>query len=175
TPLNFLISGGRSNVGFGDAIYAALNGHLPRILAAFIGEAAVDLPDKLVTIVAALLIAQGLPAPRATSVPAGLDLGEAFTFVVRSPRWLRQLLPAAIVEAATSEGSKTALGGSIAAGAGLLAAVGSVWGVAVLLIEAAILSQYLQGGFWPALNVAAVIRRLRVNLGLSIVVGVLVV
>src|SRR5207302_10731021 len=43
TPLNFLISGGRSNVGFGDAIYAALNGHLPRILAAFIGEAAVDL------------------------------------------------------------------------------------------------------------------------------------
>jgi len=243
TPLNFLISGGRSNVGFGDAIYAALNGHLPRILAAFIGEAAVDLPDKLVTIVAALLVAQGLPEPRATSVPAGLDLGEAFTFVVRSPRWLRKLLaaaicllliwlvvpylllvgyiiqiarhvraggrglppwddlwpnikdgfkvvvviftwwipsallsiPAAIVEAATSEGSKTALGGSIAAGAGLLAAVGSVWGVAVLLIEAAILSQYLQGGFWPALNVAAVIRRLRVNLGLSIVVGVLVV
>ena len=84
-------------------------------------------------------------------------------------------IPAAIVEAATSEGSKTALGGSVAAGAGLLAAVGSVWGVAVLLIEAAILSQYLEHGFWAALNVRAVIRRLRVNLGLSIVVGVLVV
>ncbi|HLB77487.1 MAG TPA: DUF4013 domain-containing protein, partial [Candidatus Dormibacteraeota bacterium] len=84
-------------------------------------------------------------------------------------------IPAAIVEAATSEGSKTALGGSVAAGAGLLAAVGSVWGVAVLLIEAAILSEYLQHGFWGALNVPAIIRRLRVNLGLSIVVGVLVV
>src|SRR6184192_4585480 len=244
TPLNFLMSGGKSNVGFGDAIYVALNGaHLPRILAAFIGEAAVDLPDKLITVVAALLIAQGLPGPKATSVPAGLDLGEAFTFVVRSPGWWRRLLaaaicllfiwlvvpflmlvgyiiqiarhvraggrglppwdrlgpnirdgfkvvvviftwwipsallsiPAAIVEAATSEGSKTALGGSVAAGAGLLAAVGSVWGVAVLLIEAAILSQYLQRGFWGALNVRAVIRRLRVNLGLSIVVGALVV
>src|SRR5438105_5070272 len=81
TPLNFLMSGGKSNVGFGDAIYVALNGaHLPRIMAAFIGEAAVDLPDKLITVVAALLIAQGLPEPKPTSVPAGLDLGEAFTF-----------------------------------------------------------------------------------------------
>ena len=80
------MSGGKSNVGFGGAIYVALNGaHLPRIVAAFIGEAAVDLPDKLITVVAALLIAQGLPGPKATSVPAGLDLGEAFTFVVRSP------------------------------------------------------------------------------------------
>src|SRR2546421_3236754 len=244
TPLNFLMSGGKSNVGFGDAIYVALNGaHLPRIMAAFIGEAAVDLPDKLITVVAALLIAQGLPEPKPTSVPAGLDLGEAFTFVVRSPGWWRRLLaaaicllfiwlvvpflmlvgyiiqiarhvraggrglppwdrlganikdgfkvvvviftwwipsallsiPAAIVEAATSEGSTTALGGSVAAGAGLLAAVGSVWGVLVLLIEAAILSVYLQRGFWGALNVPAVIRRLRVNLGLSIVVGALVV
>src|SRR5438093_5239675 len=244
TPINFIVSGGRSGVGSGDAIYAALNGaHLPRILAAFIGEAVVDLPDKLITVVAALLIAQGLPEPKATSVPAGLDLGEAFTFVVRSPGWWRKLLaagicllfiwlvvpylmlvgyiiqiarhvraggrglppwdrlgpnirdgfkvvvviftwwipsallsiPAAIVEAATSEGSKTALGGSVAAGAGLLAAAGSVWGVAVLLIEAAILSQYLERGFWAALNVPAVIRRLRVNLGLSIVVGALVV
>src|SRR5438093_1865895 len=224
TPINFIVSGGRSGVGSGDAIYAALNGaHLPRILAAFIGEAVVDLPDKLITVVAALLIAQGLPEPKATSVPAGLDLGEAFTFVVRSPGWWRKLLaagicllfiwlvvpylmlvgyiiqiarhvraggrglppwdrlgpnirdgfkvvvviftwwipsallsiPAAIVEAATSEGSKTALGGSVAAGAGLLAAAGSVWGVAVLLIEAAILSQYIEHGFWAALNVRA--------------------
>ena len=244
TPLNFLMSGGHSNVGSGDAVYAALNGaHLPRILAAFIGEAAVDLPDKLITVVAALLIAQGLPEPRTTSAPMGLDLGEAFTFVNRSPGWWRKLLaaaicllfiwlvvpylilvgyiiqiarhvradgrglppwdrlgpnirdgfkvvvlifawwipsallsiPGAIVEAATSEGSKQALGGSIAAGAGLLAGVGSVWGLAVLLIEAAILSQYLERGFWAALNVPAVIRRLRVNLGLSIVVGALVV
>src|SRR5205809_1266561 len=97
TPLNFLMSGGHSNVGSGDAVYAALNGaHLPRILAAFIGEAAVDLPDKLITVVAALLIAQGLPEPRTTSAPMGLDLGEAFTFVNRSPGWWRKLLAAAI-------------------------------------------------------------------------------
>src|SRR5437763_9480698 len=45
----------------------------------------------------------------------------------------------------------------------------------VLLIEAAILSQYLDRGFWGALHVPGIIRRLRVNLGLSVVVGVLVV
>src|SRR3989441_714837 len=215
TPLNFLMSGGKSGVGFGDAVYAALNGaHLPRILAAFIGEAAVDLPDKLITIVTGLLIAQGLPEPQPTSVPAGLDLGEAFTFVVRSPGWWRKLLaagicllfiwlvvpylllvgyiiqiarhvraggrglpprdhlgpnikdgfqvgvaifppwspralrslPAAIVEAATSEGSKTALGGSVAAGAGLLAAARGAWGVAPLLIGAGILTERPQHG-----------------------------
>src|SRR5207245_1760228 len=40
TPLNLLINGGNSDVGFGDSIYAALNGaHLPRIVAAFVGEA----------------------------------------------------------------------------------------------------------------------------------------
>jgi len=84
-------------------------------------------------------------------------------------------IPAAIVGAAVSEGSTKALGGSIAAGAGVLEALGSVWGVLILLIEAAILSQYLDRGFWAALHVPGIIRRLRVNLGLSIVVGVLVV
>ena len=244
TPINFLQSGGRSGVGSGDAIYATLNSaHLPRILAAFIGEGVVDFPDKLITIVAALLIAQGLPARQITAEPVGLDLGEAFTFVIRSPGWWRKLLaaaicllfiwlivpylllvgyiietarhvrdggrhlppwdhlgwkimdglkvalviviwtipsallsiPAAIVGAAVSEGSTKALGGSIAAAAGLLEVVGSVWGVSVLLIEAAILSQYLDRGFWAALSVPGIIRRLRVNIGLSIVVGVLVV
>jgi len=244
TPINFLGNNGRSGVGFGDSIYAALNGaHLPRILAAFIGEAVVDFPDKLITIVAALLIAQGLPERQATTASVGLDLGEAFTFVIRSPGWPRKLLaagicllfiwlivpylllvgyiiesaryvrdggrqlppwdhqwrniqdgfkvalailiwtipsallsiPAAIVGAAVSEGSTKALGGTIAAGAGVLEAVGSVWGVLVLLIEAAILSQYLDRGFWAAFNVSGIIRRLRVNLGLTVVVGVLVV
>jgi energy-coupling factor transport system substrate-specific component len=244
TPLNFLISGGKSGVALGDSIYAALNGaHLPRIVAAFVGEAAVDLPDKLLTVIAALLIAQGLPQPRAARSTADLDLGEAFTFVIRSDRWLRKLLagaacllliwlivpflllvgytveiarrvrsgarelppwdhhwqhikdgfkllaalliwtipgallgiPAAIVDAAVSEGSRQALGGSISALAGIVAAIGSVWGLLVLLLEPAIISQYMDRGFWGALNVAAVIRRVRVNLGLSIVVGVLVV
>jgi len=244
TPINFLASSGRSGVGFGDSIYAALNSaHLPRILAAFIGEAVVDFPDKLITILAALLIAQGLPERQTAGAHVGLDLGEAFTFVIRSPGWWRKLLaaaicllfiwlivpylllvgyiieiarhvraggrqlppwvhrgrnirdgfkvalviliwtipsallsiPAAIVGAAVSEGSTKALGGSIAVAAEFLAAVGSVWGVVVLLIEAAILSQYLDRGFWAALSVPAIIRRLRVNVGHSIVVGVLVV
>jgi len=243
-PINFIVNGGRSGVGSGDSIYAALYGaHLPRVLAAFIGEAVVDFPDKLITVVTALLIAQGLPERQTRGVPVGLDLGEAFTFVIRSPGWWRKLLaaaacllfiwlivpylmlvgyiieiarhvrdggrqlppwdhpwrnindgfkvalailiwtipsallsiPAAIVGAAVSEGSTKALGGSIAAGAGVLEALGSVWGVMVLLIEAAILSQYLDRGFWGALNVPGIIRRLRVNIGLSIVVGVLVV
>ena len=241
---NFLMNGGNSGVALGDSIYRALTGaHLPRIVAAFVGEAAVDLPDKLLTVVAALLIAQGLPQQRAPRSTADLDLGEAFTFVIRSDRWLRKLLagaaclllfwlivpflllvgyiveiarrvrsgaralppwdhpwqnikdgfklivalliwtipsvllgiPAAIVEAAVNEGSREALGGSVYAAAGIVAAVGSVWGLLVLLLEPAIISQYMDRGFRGALNVAAVIRRVRVNLGLSIVVGALVV
>jgi len=97
TPLNFLSGGGKSGVGLGDSVYAALsNAHLPRTVAAFIGEAAVDLPDKLITVVVALLIAQGLPQRRATTAPADLDLGEAFTFVIRSDRWVRKLLAGAV-------------------------------------------------------------------------------
>ena len=244
TPLNFLTSGGKSNVALGDSIYAALDrARLPRVLAAFVGEAAVDLPDKLLTVIAALLIAQGLPERRGVVGTADLDLGEAFTFVVRSDRWVRKLIagavcllliwlivpfllligyiveiarrvrsgarelpawdqpwknikdgfkilaalliwvvpsallsiPAAIVEAAASEGSRQALGGSISAVAGIVAAIGSVWGVVVLLLEPAIISQYIERGFWGALNATAVIRRVRVNLALSIVVGALVV
>ena len=244
TPLNFLMNGGKSSVAFGDSIYAALtSAHLPRIIAAFVGEAAVDLPDKLLTVVAALLIAQGLPQRRTTAAPADLDLGEAFTFVIRSDRWVRKLLagaacllfiwlivpflllvgytveiarrvrsgahelppwdhpwrnikdgfkvlaalliwtlpgallgiPAAIVDAAVNEGSRRALGGSVSAVAAIVAALGSVWGVIVVLLEPAIISQYMDRGFRGALNLAAVIRRVRVNLALSIVVGALVV
>ena len=244
TPLNFLMNGGKSSVAFGDSIYAALtSAHLPRIIAAFVGEAAVDLPDKLLTVVAALLIAQGLPQRRTTAAPADLDLGEAFTFVIRSDRWVRKLLagaacllfiwlivpflllvgytveiarrvrsgahelppwdhpwrnikdgfkvlaalliwtlpgallgiPAAIVDAAVNEGSRQALGGSVSAVAAIVAALGSVWGVIVVLLEPAIISQYMDRGFRGALNLAAVIRRVRVNLALSIVVGALVV
>jgi len=244
TPLNFLMNGGKSSVAFGDSIYAALtSAHLPRIIAAFVGEAAIDLPDKLLTVVAALLIAQGLPQRRTTAAPADLDLGEAFTFVIRSDRWVRKLLagaacllfiwlivpflllvgytveiarrvrsgahelppwdhpwrnikdgfkvlaalliwtlpgallgiPAAIVDAAVNEGSRQALGGSVSAVAAIVAALGSVWGVIVVLLEPAIISQYMDRGFRGALNLAAVIRRVRVNLALSIVVGALVV
>lgn len=240
TPLNFLISNGNSGVGLGDSIYAGLSSaHIPRILAAFLGEAAIDLPDKLLTVVVALLIAQGLPRPRAAPAPADLDLGEAVTFVIRSDRWVRKLLagaacvlffwliiPFLLLVGYTVEVSRVVRAGarelppwnhpwrkikqgfsflvalliwasptvllSIPAAivgeqstptnvitlgeiAGIISAVGSVWGLVVLLLEPAIVSQYMDRGFLGALNPVAVIRRLRVNLGLSIVVGTLVV
>jgi len=234
TPLNFVVSGGKSGVALGDAIYAWLNGaHFPRILAAVLGEAAVDLPDKLITVVAALLIAQGLPAPRAARSSADLDLGEAVTFVVRSDRWIRKLLagaacllfswlivPFLLLTGYSVKISRVVRSGSdrlpawdhpwqlikdgfkffsamliwvipsvllsipsgivtdqSAAGelAGVLSAAGSVWVLLVLLLEPAIISQYMDRGFLGALNAVAVIRRARVNLALSIVVGALVV
>jgi energy-coupling factor transport system substrate-specific component len=243
TPLNFLISNGNSGVGLGDSIFAALNGaHFPRILAALIGEAAVDLPDKLLTVVVALLIAQGLPQPRASPASADLDLGDAFMFVVRSERWVRRLLaaafcllfawlvvplllligyvaeiarrvrvgdrqlppwnhrwlkikdgfkilvviliwlipsvllsiPAAIVTGLQQQPTP-AVDSNLSDLAGIVAAAGSVWILLVLVLEAAIVSQYLDRGFFGALNVAAVFRRVRVNLALSIVVGALVI
>src|SRR6202163_403178 len=242
TPLNLLISGGNSGVAFGDSIYARLNAaHLPRLLAAFVGEAAVDLPDKLLTVVAALLVAQGLPRPRGVLGSADLELGEAFSFVVRSDRWVRKLLfgaacllfiwlvvpvflllgyivqiarrardgaralpawdhpwrnikdgfkllvalliwviptvllsiPAGIV--ATLQETAPGTLATVSEIAGIVAGAGSLWGLLVLLMEPAIISQYLDRGFLGALNAVAVIRRVRVNLALSIVVGALVV
>jgi energy-coupling factor transport system substrate-specific component len=234
TPLNFLVSGGKSGVVVGDRIYAALSGaHVPRIIAAVLGEAAIDLPDKLITVVAALLIAQGLPARRAAAASADLDLGEAVTFVVRSNRWVRKLLvsaacllffwlivPFLLFVGYTVKVSRSARSGShelpawdhrwlmirdgfnflailliwnipaallsipaalvseqssVGEVAGIAAAGGSVWGLAVLLLEPAIISQYLDRRFLGALNPVAIIRRARVNLALTIVVGALVV
>lgn len=234
TPLNFLVSSGKSGVAFGDSVFGALNGaHVPRIIAAFIGEAAVDLPDKLITVVAALLIAQGLPEPRAAPAAADLDLGEALTFVIRSDRWVRKLLAGAacilffwlivpfllltgysvritrVVRAGSHElppwdhrwqlitegfkffvivliwiipsvllsiPSTVVSDQSSAAGelAGAVSAAGSVWGLLVILLEPAIISQYMDRGFLGALNPVAVVRRARVNLALSVVVGALV-
>jgi energy-coupling factor transport system substrate-specific component len=243
TPLNFLISNGNSGVAIGDSLYAALYAaHVPRILAAFVGEAAIDLPDKLLTVVLALLIAQGMPRPRAAPAPADLNLAEAVTFVVRSDRWVRRLLaaalcllfvwlivplllltgyivevarrvragdrqlppwnhpwrkikdgfkvlavilvwlipsvllsiPAAVVSGLQQQGTP-AIDPTISDLAGIVGAVGSVWILFVLVLEAAIISQYLDRGFLGALNVAAVFRRVRVNLALTIVVGTLVI
>ena len=62
TPLNIALYNGQSGVWFGDAIYAALvKGGFPTVLAAYVDEAAGDLPDKLITVLVALLIYQGLP------------------------------------------------------------------------------------------------------------------
>jgi energy-coupling factor transport system substrate-specific component len=241
TPLNFLVNSGNSGVPLGDSIYAALRGRLPGVLAAFVGEAAIDLPDKLVTVLAALLIAQGLPARRAAPATAALDLAAPFTFVFRSHRWVRKLafgavcllfswliVPLLLLAGYIVEIARRVRGGarelpawdhpwqnikdgfkiitalliwvspsvllSIPAGivaginetgpalpaavtwlAGVLGAIGTVWSLAVLILEPAIIIQYIDRGFLGALNVAAVIRRVRVNLGLSIVVGVLVI
>ena len=242
TPLNFLVSGGNSGVPLGDSIYAALRGTpVPGPLAALIGEAAIDLPDKLLTVLVALLIVQGLPARRPVPATAALDLGQAFTFVFRSHRWVRKLafgalcllfswlivpllllagyivevakqvrsgarelpawdhpwqnikdgfkiitalliwalptvllsIPAGVIAGINETGP--ALPAAVTRLAGVVAAIGSVWSLLVLILEPAIIIQYIDRGFLSALNVTAVIRRLRVNLGLSIVVGVLVI
>src|ERR1700694_525441 len=234
TPLNFLISGGKSGVAVGDSIYATLNGlHVPRIIASLLGEAAIDLPDKLMTVVAALLITQGLPEPRLAPSSADLDLGEALTFVVRSDRWIRKLLagaacllfswlivPVLLLLGYTVEGARGVRAGArelppwdrrwqkikdgfkflvailiwttpsvllsipsslvseqsaVSELAGIVSAAGSLWGLVVLVLEPAIISQYMDRGFPGALNPVAVIRRVRMNLALSIVVGALVV
>ncbi|HXN01760.1 MAG TPA: DUF4013 domain-containing protein [Candidatus Dormibacteraeota bacterium] len=234
TPLNFLISGGKSGVAVGDSIYATLNGlHVPRIIASLLGEAAIDLPDKLITVVAALLITQGLPEPRLAPSSADLDLGEALTFVIRSDRWIRKLLagaacllfswlivPFLLLIGYTVEVARVVRSGArelppwdrrwqkikdgfkflvailiwttpsvllsipsslvseqsaVSELAGIVSAAGSVWGLVVLVLEPAIISQYMDRGFPGALNPVAVIRRVRMNLALSIVVGALVV
>src|SRR5256714_3353958 len=90
-PPHFLMNGGKSTAAFRDSLHAApALAPLPRLIAAFVGEAAIALPGKLLTGIAALLIAQGLPQRRTTAAPADLDLGEAFTFVIRSDRWVRK-------------------------------------------------------------------------------------
>src|SRR2546427_5449327 len=50
TPLNLLASDGRSGVVLGDTIYAQLSTRLPQVVAAYVGEAAIDLPDKLIAV-----------------------------------------------------------------------------------------------------------------------------
>lgn len=94
TPINFAVSDGQSGVGFGDSIYAALTPRLPRAIAAFLGEIAVDFPDKLISVGIALVIARAWYREPAEGVVAviDLDLKEPFTFVFHSPRWVRRML-----------------------------------------------------------------------------------
>lgn len=62
TPLNIGLYQGQSGVPTGDAIYAALvKGGWPTWIAAYIDEASGDIPDKLITVVVAVLIYFGLP------------------------------------------------------------------------------------------------------------------
>ena len=63
TPLNLGLYQGQSGVPLGDAIFASLvKGGWPTWLASYIDEATGDIPDKLITVVVALLIYGGLPS-----------------------------------------------------------------------------------------------------------------
>ena len=240
TPVNLLFYGGLTGVAIGDTLLAFLeNVHLPAFVAAFLAEVAIDVPDKLITVVAALLIAQGLPAQRGGAEGVKLDLAEAFTFVFRSRRWRRKILIGAacllffwlVIPFLLFSGYGVAVARNVREGvhelpawdhirsklkdgflilvlfliwnipgallsipAGLasadpgktgvipnsaaypvLQALGSLWGLLAVVLQAAIWSQYIKGGFWAALNLSAILRRLRFNLGLTIVVGALTV
>lgn len=62
TPINIGLYSGQSGVPFGDALYAGMvKAGWPTWLAAYIDEASGDVPDKLITVVAATLIYFGLP------------------------------------------------------------------------------------------------------------------
>jgi len=96
TPINVVLYQGRSGVALGDTIYAYLAGaHIPTVLAAFLGEAAIDIPDKLITVGAALLIYRSLPEPAASS-RLEFNIGKAFAFVFRSRGWLSKILIGAL-------------------------------------------------------------------------------
>ena len=240
TPINLILYGGLSGVALGDRLFAFLESvHLPPFAAAFLAEIAIDVPDKLITVTGALLIAQGLPAQQQRTKGVNLDLAEAFTFVFRSRRWRRKILLAAacllffwlVIPFLLFSGYAVAVTRNVHEGvhelpawdhfrsklkdgvlilvlfliwnipgalltipAGLasadpgktavipnssaypvLAGLGSLWGVLALVLQAGIWSQYIKGGFWAALNVSAILRRLRFNLGLTVVVGALAV
>jgi energy-coupling factor transport system substrate-specific component len=62
TPFNVGLYQGQSGVAFGDAIYAALTkAGFPTVVAAYLDEASIDIIDKLITVLVAVLIYQGLP------------------------------------------------------------------------------------------------------------------
>ena len=96
TPLNLVLNAGRSGVPLGDAIYERLLATgLPAIAAAYLGEAAIDLPDKLIAVVTAVLLYRALPAQPTPSPALELDVAASFTFIFRSPRWPVRLLTGA--------------------------------------------------------------------------------
>ena len=234
TPINLLVSNGQSGVGFGDSIYASLSTRLPHAVAAFLGELAVDVPDKLVAVAGALWIAQALARQSPATEGVALDLREPFTYLFHSPRWGRRILAGIVcyaffwlvvpgvlllgylVElsrrvrdgqpeiprwdqpwrkikdgfAVTSLFILWSLPGIVVSAIGgilvdpsvelrlgpvgdVLSAVGNVWQIMVLVIQMPVWAQYLQGGFRAALSVRAIVRRLRVNPSLTVVVAAL--
>jgi uncharacterized membrane protein YesL len=88
----------------------------------------------------------------------GLKLKDGFLLATLFSTWY---LPGALL----------VLLAEISSALGALAALGGVWGLLILTTQAAIWSQYLEGGFRAGFDVAAIIRRVQFNLGLTIVVG----
>jgi energy-coupling factor transport system substrate-specific component len=222
TPINILTNGGRSGVPPGDAITSFLTtAHLPGVVAAYLGEAAIDLPDKFLTVLTVLLIYQALPLREANAGGVELDLGEAFTYALRSRGRFRKFLIAALcvmffwallLPYFLLIGYSVALAQNIRAGrselppwdqlrqklkdgflitvltltwqvpgivlsafegSDILVAAGGLWALLILVAQPAIWSQYLHGGFRSGFNIAAIARRLRFNLGFTVVVGAL--
>ena len=218
TPLNLLLSDGHSGVALGDAAVDRLAKTLPLPVASYLGEAAIDLPDKLIAVVAATLVYRGLPQAAAPVRPLELDLSAAFGFVFRSERWLAKLSVASVclllswllipffllagyAVAVARNGSQgrqelptwDRLGEKLKDGFLMsivflawnvpplvvslfpqpLVILGNLLGLLVVVLQPAIWSQYLSGGFRGAFDVAAVARRARFNLGLTLVVGAL--
>ena len=63
TPLNIALYKGQSGVWFGDALYAGMvKSGFPTWLASYLDELSGDLPDKLITVLVALLVYRGLPS-----------------------------------------------------------------------------------------------------------------
>ena len=223
TPLNLLVSHGHSGVPFGDATVDKMSSRLPLPVASLIGEAAVDLPDKLLAVVAAVLIYRGLPAASVPGRTLEIDLRQALTFVFQTPRWWRRILVASlciafawlvvpyllvagyVVELSRARSNGLSglppwdrLGTKMKDGALITLAVllwnipslvataagevggwdevvvaGDLLGLLVSLVLPAIWAQYLDAGFRGAVDIFAVAHRVRLNLGLTVVIGAL--
>ena len=99
TVLNLAFLGGRTGVPLADSLYdrllqvQVLGGPLPKLLLAYVAQAAIELPDKLLTVLAAVAIFSALPerVGRVASEERVLNIGSAFTSIFRSPQWLRKV------------------------------------------------------------------------------------
>jgi hypothetical protein len=102
-------------------------------------------------------------------------LADGFQIAVLFLLWNLPGIVASIPSGVTSDPEVDLLAPALAAAihglSSVLSVLGNLWQLLVLLIQSAIWSQYLAGGFRAALDVGAVLKRLRYNLGLSIVIG----
>lgn len=67
TPLNVIFWGGTTGNLWGDMLYAwAVAHHLPMVLASFLDEIVVDIPDKIAVVFIVFAITKGLPKSLST-------------------------------------------------------------------------------------------------------------